>query len=190
MVILATFFMLTSFASAASDPEPVGCNPELFSDLNEDELATCNMLYQKFEEALLVPFNIYKLRHVMFPNERAEPLVVEMLYDLTVQNLMDDPCFGADNDSLIDFDTEKFTTNITWTSSVTLSIIDPKDLDFLQPAILTFTNPITRHSYTENRNRNQVSLVLAVDTLTCTPSEQQIEGVLKDLTTKVYNYTN
>lgn len=186
---LAMVTILSTLSScSATDLE--GCNPMSFEVLDDRSIATCNMLYQKLEKALLTDLNTYKLRHVMFPNERAEPLIVEISYNVTALQQMNASCPGAEsltsqsNEELVDLENETFQMDLTWTNSVTLSIIDPKDLDFLQPAALTFSNPVVR-DYTRERNENHVLLVLVIDALTCTPSEKQIKDTLEDLTTKV-----
>ena len=175
--IIGVFF--TSVTSAQD------CDPSSFSSMDENSVAVCEMLYRKFEAALLVPLNLYKLRHVMFPNERAQPLVVKIACSITFKNLSQDlPCAGANNNSLLTLN--EYHTNITWTDSVTLSIIDPDDFDFLQPAVLTLTSPIVRPYYSME-NPNFVAISLSNDTMHCTPSEIQVKDVLEDLTTKVSN---
>lgn len=182
MVTVLTTLQITSCIKSASKD----CDPKFFPIKDDSSIATCNMLYQKMERALVTELNMYKLRHVMFPNFRAEPLVVDVSYNITASQISNS-CPGAesDEDMLIDF---PFQISLSWTSSVTLSFIDPKDLDFFQPAALALGNPITR-DYRKDFNENLVFLDLAIGNLTCMPSEKQVIGMLSDLTSKV-NYHN
>lgn len=192
--IVTVVIMVATLSTFVSCTNSKGCSPRLFAELDDHAIATCHMLYQKMEKALLIDLNMYKLRHLMFPNERAEPLVVEISYNVTALQQTNTSCPGAesltesDDDEedirLVDLENETFQMDLTWTSSVTLSIIDPKDLDFLQPAVLTLTNPVVR-DYLKVSNENSVCITLTIDKLTCTPSKKQIEDVLGDLTTKV-----
>lgn len=165
--------------NAESAVDPLDCKAPYVAH-EHTEVDVCSMLYQKFESALTVPSNLYKLRHTFFPNMRADPMVVNIVYQLMFltnqTNLCTDALRHNEDKGL---EAINSTTELIWTSSVTLSIIDPQIFNYFQPTFLITFGPLI-----EDQNRVVIPLKIS-DKLPCIPTEEQVLHMLNDLTANV-----
>lgn len=189
---LYTLTALQLITTAVCDPSaPINCEPPFLRSRTTD-VNICSFLYQQFEDVLLTPMNLYRLRQVFVPIDRVDPIVVLLSYNVTFTNYnhSTSPCQSATNLDESSQAEDRMLVNGTisrdfvWTSSVTLSFIDPQTFDFFQPAIFTLLNPLVGPYIGENPN--QVFIPLTVETgLPCVPAVGQVVDVLKDITSKV-----
>ena len=160
----------------------------LSDDTPQTNQASQAMLYGEVEEALISDqTNLYQLRNIFFPISSAEPIVVDVTYNVTVSPIPTELCPGATNGLIEQRMNETNTTSTScsyhhfWTNSVAFSVLNPHVIDLQQPTNIFWLSPIT-NSY--NMTSNSVDLFLRLN-LSCEPSKEQITNTIKDLTTRV-----
>lgn len=189
MAYVRNLFVILIFATSFLSTKGQCDDFEYRDDYSPEVAPICFMLYEKFEESLVDEhLNLYKLRHVFFPNANAEPIVVVITYNITIHGIGIERCTGINinkNNTMLQNETH-FTvrTNITWTSSLAFSVLHPQVIDQLLPTSIYLLGPI-RGSYF-NFGDSSADLLLHLNIfLSCNPLRSQVTGALKDLTTKV-----
>lgn len=163
------------------------CKYSDFGEKYDNHLSeVCFMLYEQLEQALVNDFNLYKMRHAFIPNDRADPIVVDITYNITCSNISDEICTGVNtetNNTVLLNGT--FSENTIWTSSLTYSILHPQVIDLILPTLISLTSPNTNSLFNHSTSSVNLYLTLVVPFLSCTPSIRQVSDTLNDLTTKV-----
>ena len=148
----------------------------------ENSAAVCNMLYQQMEAALLKePENLYKLRQTFFPNSQAEPTVVGVVFSLHLNNVSSELC--SDDGMNSSLDSLHLPQKFFWSSSVVIAALNPRILELFTPELLYLIDKQTSTYY--DYNVDDLILILDIDSLSCSPSSDEILNGLMDLTTQV-----
>ena len=167
---------------------------EFRESYSPEEVPVCFMLYEQLEQALVNEhLNLYKMRHVFFPNANADPTVVVITYDMTFSNISLERCIGVnnsnENNTIMQNETDtaavRVLARITWTSSLAFSVLHPQVIDWLLPTLIYLLGPIRGSYFNFGDSSADLLLSLNVPFLPCNPLRNQVLGALNDLTTKV-----
>lgn len=170
---------------------------EFRDSYSPEDVPVCFMLYEQLEQALVNEhLNLYKMRHVFFPNANADPIIVVITYNITFRNISLEKCTGVntnnENNTILQNETDttavRLLTNITWTSSLAFSVLHPQVIDWLLPTLIYMVGPIRGSYFNFGDSSADLLLSLNVPYLSCNPLLNQVIGALNDLTTKVSTF--
>ena len=160
--------------------------------------AICNEIFQKLQLALVSnEANLYGLREIFFPSSKPPPTLLNVSYEITFSNLSQTACSNIDNQTVDP--PEILFRNRGWTSQSLYTQIHPVVVNRLQPQFLyhlmiLFEPRFSTSGTIEASLRWQglqgekfltLSIFLNLDGLLCTPTLEQMDNSLDDLTSVV-----
>lgn len=154
-----------------------------FYEYSYDVVPVCSSLQSEFERDLLNPKNLYRLQKHFFPDNSAEPNVLQVYYFINFTNVSSELCPGVMNDEnktadlVINENSTTYSTGFIWTSSATFATISPTITTLLQSSILFLLDTIVPES--------SLNFTFGLNSFHCAPSESQLRDVLKSTTIKV-----
>ena len=158
----------------------------------------CSDLYQAFQAALVKnEANLYNLRKISIPSSEAAPKLLNVSYRLAVDRIPENSCVDDDNSTDYLNVSEPLYINYGWTSITIYTLFHPATINRLQPQLfyimMTYFEPdksgnVEAAIYWEGRG-SFLTLELFLDNinLPCSPSEEQVNNTLKDMTSMVRN---
>ena len=156
----------------------------------------CSELFQSVQAALVgSETDLYNLRKTFFPSSDVSPTLINTSYELVFENVPDVPCPDANENATFLNTSETIHRSYGWTSNVFYTVFHPATLNRLQPQL--FYSMMTAFESKTSRTVETafywegvepyltLELLLKVGGLSCTPSYEQLDNTLKDVTSVV-----
>ena len=186
--------MLLVFTVRAYSVRGCGCN-----DPDPANAPTCQILKSNFEEALISnEANLYTLQTIFFPSDAQRPELINVTYRLqftsTVTDLQNCSCAQSTTNGSREFikPGQTLTVRYGWTIIGLYTLIHPALLNQLQfPIPLSVMRLVSADNvpflWNGYHSLPAIKMDLNIDTynLTCLPDTQQIDEIMKTITSLV-----